>query len=620
MVEHKGHIAIHAENILPIIKRWLYEEKDIFLRELVSNGADALLKLQKLALVGEVKGDIPDAKITIEIDKARKVLIIKDSGLGMTADEVQKYINQVAFSGVTDFIEKYKDKDAAQQVIGHFGLGFYSAFMVAKEVEIDTLSYRSIDDRSIAAAHWHCDGGTAFTLKTGSRSEVGTTITLHLADDSQDLLEDYRVKELVQRFCQFIRYPISMNGDVINDPRPLWNQSPSELSEKDYLDFFHKLFPMAQDPLFHVHINLDYPLNVKGILYFPRLSRELEVSQGEIKLYCNQVYVADNVKELTPEFLTMLKGVVDCPDLPLNVSRSYLQSDPMVRRIAEHITKKVADKLAGMAKTEREAYERYWDDIHPFVKFGMMRDSKFAERLKEHVLFKSAKGKYYTLEEYQAASSDKLAKDIVVYSSDPKAQAAYVAMLGEHDIEVLLLDTMIDQHFVPFYEMTLGKGQKFKRVDADLHEALVDRAGASSIVVDAHENKTQTEQIEKLFRDHLERTGVKIKVERLRSDKVPAMLVIDEQQRRIKDMAKNPHMAAFAHAAKMDEPTLVVNEASPAVKGLLKLSLGIGRQDEIKMVVNQIADLAFLQMGEMSADFMQQFVARSSAIMSRLGG
>ena len=522
-----GHISIHAENILPIIKRWLYSEKEIFLRELVSNAADALYKLSKLALVGEVKGETAEARITITVDRDAKTLVITDTGIGMTADEIKKYINQVAFSGVTDFLEKYKDKDDAHQVIGHFGLGFYSSFMVAHKVEIDTLSYRALGDPTIEAAHWSCSGSTDFTLSKSDRKTIGTSIILHIAEDSLELLDEIVLRGLLARYCQFIRYPIHLKDEVVNDPTPLWTKTASTLTDKDYEDFFFKLFPGSPAPLFLIHLNVDYPFNLKGVLYFPKLKHELDASQGEVKLYSNQVYVADNVKELIPEWLLLLKGVIYCPDLPLNVSRSYLQSDPTVRRIAEHITKKVADKLCGMAKTDRDAYIKYWDDIAPFVKFGMMRDSKFFERLSDHLIFRTGSGKYLTLPEYHDQMKDALDASQIVYCSDPNAQAAYVGMLQEHGVETVIADTMIDQHFIPFFEMQSGKKHSFKRVDADVLHALIDKTPATNLVVDAVESKTSAEKLEKMFQDHLDRGGVKVRIERLKTEKVPAMLVFD---------------------------------------------------------------------------------------------
>ena len=613
-----GHISIHAQNILPIIKKWLYSEKEIFLRELVSNAADAILKLQKLALVGEVTREVPEAKITVGVNKDEGTVWIEDTGLGMTADEIKRYINQVAFSGVSDFLEKYKDQDADHQVIGHFGLGFYSAFMVAKKVEIETLSYKE----GAQAAHWSCDGSTEFEMGTSQRTDVGTKITLHIADDSREMLQVETLRMLLMRYCAFIRFPIELDGKVVNEPKPLWTKAPSALNDKDYIDFFHTLFPGSPDPLFWIHLNVDHPFNLKGVLYFPKLAHELDASQGEIKLYCNQVYVADNIKEIIPEFLTLLKGVIDCPDMPLNVSRSYLQNDPIARKISEHITKKVADKLTGLAKTDRESYQKYWDDIHPFVKFGMLRDPKFAERLKDHVIFKASSGTFYTVQEYLEAMKGRLEENTVLYASDPKAQASYLAMLREHELDAVIADTMIDSHFIPFLEGELGRKVHFKRVDSDIAGHLIDQK-TPDIVLSASDQKTSTEAIEKIFRDHLDKTKVKIRVEALKSEKVPAMLLGDEFGRRLKDMTKArggaSSMASFM-AGVGPEETLLVNKNSPAIKNLLRLSKTFNRDEDVKMLVNQIYDLAWLQQGSFTAEMMQAFVDRTSQILGRFGG
>ena len=610
-----GHISIHAENILPIIKRWLYSEKEIFIRELVSNSADAILKLQKLALLGEAKGDVPEAEITLTIDKDKGQVIITDTGLGMTADEIKKYINQVAFSGLHDFLDKYKDKDDTQQVIGHFGLGFYSSFMVASKVEIDTLSYKEGSE----AAHWSCDGSTAYELTPSTRTAVGTSIILHIADDSKEMLDEYTLKDLIHRYCAFIRYPVKMGSEVLNDTRPIWTRSPSELSDQDYQEFFRKLFPGTPDPLFWIHLNVDYPFNLKGVLYFPKLKHELDASQGEVKLYCNQVYVADNTKELIPEFLTLLKGAIDCPDLPLNVSRSYLQNDPTVRRISEHISKKVADKLTGMAKTEAETYAKFWDDIHPFIKFGMLRDHKFFERMQDHLLFKTSAGDHLTLEQYKEKMQGKVEDGTVIYASDASSQVAYLRLLQDEGMVAVIADTMIDQHFIPYFEMQTGRKWKFKRIDSDISAQLLD-SSKSPLVVDANDSSTAAEKLDKIFRDNLDKTGVKIRVESFKSDKVPAMLLVEENTRRMKDMARaNGAMAAYT-AGLPDDYTLVVNQTSPAIKNLLKLSQTFNRLEEVKLVVNQIHDLAWLQQGDFSAQMMQSFIDRSAAILGRLGG
>lgn len=609
-----GHISIHAENILPIIKKWLYSEKEIFLRELVSNAADAILKLQKLALIGDVKTEVPEAEIKLEIDASGKRLIITDTGLGMTADEIKKYINQVAFSGLSDFVEKYKDKDDSDQIIGHFGLGFYSAFMVAHKVEIDTLSYQE----GAEAAHWVSEGSTQYTMTKSDRKTIGTSIILHISDDSPEMLVESTVRHLVDRYCAFIRFPVKLNGETLNDTRPIWTRNPTELTEKDYVDFFHKLFPGSPDPLFWVHLNVDHPFRLKGVLYFPKVREDFGPTQGEVKLYCNQVYVADNTKELIPEFLTLLKGVIDCPDLPLNVSRSYLQNDPTVRKISEHITKKVADKLSGMAKTDAENYEKFWDDIHPFVKFGMLKDYKFFERMKDHLIFKSSAGGHVSLEKYQERMKDKVEDGTVIYCNDADAQAAYLRMLKEHGMEAVIADTMIDVHFIPYFEMQTGRKWKFQRVDSDLAKHLVDDK-KTDIVLDAEGKQTTAEKIDKLFRDHLEKTKVKIRVEALKSDKLPAMLIFDENQRRFKEMTRSGAMSHLKDTIP-DEHTLVVNQNNPAIKNLVALAMSFNREEEVKLMVNQIYDLAWLQQGGFTADMMQSFIDRSAQILGRLGG
>jgi len=608
-----GNISIHAENILPIIKKWLYSEKEIYIRELVSNAADAIYKLSKLALLGEVTTEVPEAEIVLTVDKEKKQLIISDTGLGMTADEIKKYINQVAFSGLHDFMDKYKDKDDSQQVIGHFGLGFYSSFMVAHKVEIDTLSYRE----GAEAAHWSCDGGTKFELSPSDRKTVGTSIILHIADDSLEMLEESTLRNLLARYCAFIRFPVKLTGEVVNDPKPIWTRSASELTDKDYNEFFRKLFPGSPDPLFWIHLNLDYPFHLKGVLYFPKLKHELDASQGQVKLYCNQVYVADNSPELIPEFLTLLKGVLDCPDLPLNVSRSYLQNDPTVRKISEHITKKVADKLSGMAKTDREAYEKYWDDISPFVKYGMMRDHKFMERMKDHIIWKSTAGGYHSIEQYAEKMKDKTEEGVVLYCTDPILQAAYVKMLKDHEMEAVIADTMIDLHFIPHFEMETGRKYKFKRIDSDLCNHLIDLS-KSDIVLDAKDSQTVSEKISKMFRDHLAKEKVKVRIESFKSEKMPAMLIFDEQMQRMKAMTRKGAMADLMGAMPM-EHTLVVNQKNPAIKNLLNLAVAFNKEEDIKMVVNQIYDLAWLQQGEFTAEMMESFIERSSALLGKIG-
>jgi molecular chaperone HtpG len=611
MTTESGHISIHADNILPIIKRWLYSEKEIFIRELVSNAADAITKLQKLATLGEVKGEVPEAKIAISIDRDAKLLKISDTGLGMTADEVKKYINQVAFSGVTDFVKKYEGKADEQQIIGHFGLGFYSAYMVASKVEIDTLSFQE----GAEAVHWECDGSTEFTLSPSPRTSIGTTITLHISEDSKEMLEESHVRGLLERYCAFVRYLIELAGQVVNDPQPLWTKSPSQISDKEYIDFFHKLFPMSPDPLFWVHLNVDHPFNLKGILYFPKLRHELDASQGQVKLYCNQVYVADNCKELIPDFLTLLRGAIDCPDLPLNVSRSYLQNDPHVQRITDHIIKKVADRLTGMAKTDLDTYKKYWDDIQPFVKFGMLREPKFYDRMVNHLLFHCASGEFISLDQY-LEKCGKVTKDYVIYTSDQKSQSTIVKTLEAEGVDVVIADKMIDQHFLPFVEMHSGRKYKFKRVDADLSEILINASAPD--LVDPVDQKKSSEKLADLFNKYLGKERVKVKVENFKSASLPALLQVDENMRRLREMARMSPLGDGANPWQ-DEATLLVNQNSPAVKGLLEMARGFNKEEDLKLAVEHVYDLAYLQQGQFDAEGMRAFIDRSARLLERLG-
>jgi molecular chaperone HtpG len=610
-MQETGHISIHAENILPIIKRWLYSEKEIFIRELIANATDAMTKLSKLTVMGEVKTMTEEPKIVITINKEAKTVTISDFGLGMTADEIKKYINQVAFSGVKDFVAKYQDKADEQQIIGHFGLGFYSSYMVAGTVEIDTLSYQE----GAEAARWSCDGSTQFTLSKGERTKVGTDIILHIAEDSLDLLEEGKIRSLLDRYCAFIKYPIELGGNTVNDPSPIWTKAPSTLTDKDYIDFFNKVFPFQPEPLFWIHLNVDHPFNLKGVLYFPKIRHELEASQGQVKLFCNQVFVADNCKELVPEFLTLLKGVIDCPDLPLNVSRSYLQNDPTVQKISEHIIKKVADKLAGMAKTELETYKKYWDDIQPFVKFGMLKDNKFYDRMVEHLIFKTTSDEYLTLDQYLEKNKDKT-NNKVIYASDSSAQAPLIKMLKDEGIDAVLAETFIDSHFLPFVEMNSGRKYAFQRIDSDVSSHLKDTA--ASDFVDPADNKKASEKIDELFRKHLSKSNVKVKVEALKSQEIPSLLTIDENMRRIKEMSR---MSPFASTDNPweSEHTLIVNQNSPAIKNLVGLAKAFNKEEDIKMVVDHIYDLAWLQQGKFDATMMKNFVDRSSKIIEKLG-
>jgi molecular chaperone HtpG len=605
-----GQISIHAENILPIIKKWLYSEKEIFIRELVSNSSDALQKFQKIVMMGEVDEGVADAKITVTIDKDKKTLTITDTGLGMSEDEVKKYINQVAFSSLQEFVDKYQDKDLKEQNIGHFGLGFYSAFMVSDSVEIDTLSCQ----KGATAVHWACDGSINYTISASDRKEVGTSVIMHISDANNEMLNEDNIRNLLLRFCAFIKFPIELAGEVINDPEPLWTKSPNQLKDEDYLAFFHKLFPLAADPLFWIHLNVDHPFKLKGILYFPKLQHEMDAAQGDVKMYCNQVFVAENSKELLPEWLTLLKGAIDCPELPLNVSRSYLQNDPEVKKISGHIIKKVADKLTGLAKTDRENFEKCWDDIHGFVKFGMLRDETFYDRMIEHVIFKSSTGSYTTMDAYLERMSEKTDGKII-YSSDPIAQASYVKMFDEHGLEAVIADTMIDSHFIQYLEMKSARKYKFSRIDADVSKHLICDDGVAEII-DPQDNKTATQRVEELFTKYMKKDKVKIRVEKLKAERVPAILLLDENMRRFKEMTSRS--GGGFNLPGNDELTLVVNQNSGAVKNLLAMSKVFNRDEDVALIVNQIFDLAYLQKGELNAEMMQTFVDRSATILERL--
>ncbi len=610
MSTESGRISIDAENILPIIKKWLYSEKEIFLRELVANAADAMHKLHKLSMLGEETRELVEFAITITCDREAKTLTVTDTGIGMTADEIRRYINQVAFSGLQDFVAKYQDKEANQQVIGHFGLGFYSSFMVAERVEIDTLSCR----QNTEAVRWSCDGSINFSLSPSTRQEHGTSVILHLSAESLEMLQETTLQDILRKYCAFIKYPIRLGGKTVNDPAPLWTKSPSQLGDKDYLDFFHKLFPTSPDPLFWMHFNVDYPFVLQGILYFPRVQHELNAAQGEVKLYCNQVFVADNVKELIPEYLLLLKGALDCPDLPLNVSRSHLQHDQQVRKISQHVAKKVADRLAGMAKTAAEDFQKYWPDMHTLVKYGMLRDETFHDKLLPHVIYQTTKGEFFTLDAYLEKNQNKTDGKIV-YASDVNTQAAYVQMFEHEGIDVLVANTLIDGHFMSFVEQRSSRKYSFKRIDSDITANLTK---TTSKIVDPHDNKDESEKIGDLFRKSLTRPRVKVKVEKFKSADVPAMLIFDEDARRFAEMARLERQEY--HSPLRNEHTLVVNQSNGAIKKMLSVAALPQKEKDVALMVNQIYDLACLQHERLPADMMKDFISRSASILERMGG
>ncbi len=598
----KGKISVHTDNLLPIIKKWLYSDKDIFLRELVSNAQDAITKLKKLSDMGEVS--LPEGEkfeIKVLLNKSAKTIKIADNGIGMTAEEVEKYINQVAFSGAEDFIAKYeKENDKSGQIIGHFGLGFYSAFMAAGTVYIDTLSYLD----SASPVHWESDGGAEFEMSEGAKADRGTVITLNIAEDSEEFLDIYTLQSTLRKYCGFLPIEIYVEDEedasedkkptLINNTNPLWLKKPSECTDDEYKAFYREVFMDFNEPLFWIHLNVDFPFNLKGILYFPKLNHELQSIEGQIKLYNNQVFIADNIKEVTPEYLMLLKGVIDCPDLPLNVSRSFLQNDGYVSKVSAHITKKVADKLTGLYKNEKEKFEGYWDDISPFVKYGCLRDDKFYDRVKDILLFKKLDNVYMSLKDI----TDGEIKE-VYYVTDADKQAQYIELLKTEGIEPVLLTSALDNHFVSFLEYKVSD-VKFKRVDSYIADSLKEEGESN--------NK---EDIAKLFCGIVP-SEMKIDVQNLKSDKISAMFVLSEEGRRMQEMAQM--FGNMGMGLPPQEETLVVNSNSPIVKKALDLPDG-----EVKeLICKQIFDIAKLSHKNLSGDDMNEFINRTSEILLKL--
>ncbi len=678
MATRSGSLSINSENIFPIIKKWLYSDHDIFYRELISNGCDAVTKLKKLDMMGEYT--LPEGykgKISVVVDPTAKTLKFTDNGLGMTAEEVDEYINQIAFSGATDFIEKYKDKSNSDQIIGHFGLGFYSAFMVANEVHIDTLSYKE----GAAPVHWECDGGTEFTMEDGDKSEVGTTITLFLNEDSLKFCNEYEAREVIKKYCSFMpteiylskanstdtqtisveekldtdevvevikpekedeaeKLKIKKRPELLNETRPLWTKHPNECTKEEYQEFYRKVFQDYKEPLFWIHLNMDYPFNLKGILYFPKINMEYESIEGTIKLYNNQVFIADNIKEVIPEFLLLLKGVIDCPDLPLNVSRSALQNDGFVKKISEYITKKVADKLSGMCKTEKEEYEKYWDDISPFIKYGCLRDDKFCEKMTNYILFKDLDGKYLTLpecleikplEESEEAVDEKgdvveaeVVEDadmadgedtekkekVIYYVTDEKQQGQYISMFKAAKMDAVILTHNIDQPFVSQLEAK-NEGIKFQRIDADLTDVFKAKTSKKA----EKEMEEQAASLMAMMKKALKNDKLNVKLQKLKNKKVASVITLSEESRRMQDMMKmyampGMDMSAFGG----DGETLVLNANHPLVEYVVENQEG----ENTKMICEQLYDLAKIQHEPLSPEDMSKFIARSNEIMMLL--
>ncbi len=627
-----GQISIDAQNIMPVIKRWLYSDKDIFIREMVSNGVDAITKLKMLG-----KGADEDLRVTVTLDKTAKTLTFEDNGIGMTGEEMDKYINQVAFSSAEEFLKNYAG-DAEAGIIGHFGLGFYSAFMAAEKVVIDTLSHQE----GAQAVRWESQDGINFEMSEGQRAARGTAITLYIMQEEEEFLEAHRVREVLDKYCGYMATPVyfvDIEGDKeaekarekrneeglkkareegkeeeftpeqapeekpINDISPIWFKNAKDVTDEEYKETYHKLFHTWEDPLFWIHLNVDYPFNLKGILYFPRIKRDFSGQDGEIKLFNRQVFVADNIKEIIPEFLMVLKGVIDCPDLPLNVRRSFLQNDGQVRKISGHIAKKVADKLLGLFKTERETYQSYWDDIHPFIKYGCVRDRKFYDAVKEALLLKTTAGEYYTFDEYRARNEGKAEKK-VYYATDPARQAAGVALFTGQGIDVAVMDTLIDINFMSFMEYSGESGDKavqFMRVDADV----------TGLKEDSEEGKDlKQEDLQKLFRDALDNQELEVKLEALADKDLTAMLTEDEQMRRFKEMS-----ALYGQSMAMpDRHTLVLNRQNPVVRALAGMEEG----EKSALLAKQVYDLARLSARPLEADDLKEFLKRSSQIVALL--
>ena len=690
---NKGSLSISSENIFPIIKKWMYSDQDIFFRELVSNGSDAITKLKKLDMMGEYS--LPEGykgKIEVIVSPENKTIKVIDNGLGMTEDEVSEYINQIAFSGATDFIEKYKDKANEDQIIGHFGLGFYSAFMIADQVEINTLSYKE----GSTAVHWECDGGTEFDMEDGDKKEVGTTITLHINEDCLKFCNEYEAKEVIKKYCAFMPYEIYVGKhnttdtevvkedevlptdevvekiepkeedkkdadgnpkepekkvkikkrpELVNDTHPLWTKNAKDCTKEEYLEFYRKVFHDYKEPLFWIHLNMDYPFNLKGILYFPKINMEYESIEGKIKLYNNQVFIADNIKEVIPEYLMLLKGVIDCPDLPLNVSRSALQNDGFVTKISDFISKKIADKLSGMCKTEKEEYEKCWDDIAPFIKFGCLKDDKFCEKMTDYILFKNLEGNYMTLPECLEVKpidpdseenavdengekveaevvdegADKDAQDtdeaekkekVIYYVTDEKQQSQYINMFKQAKMDAVYLTERIDQPFVQQLE-NKNEGIKFSRIDADLTDVFKTKTSKKA----QEEYDAKAEAISKKMKKALKKEKLTVKIEKLKNKKVSSVLTVSEDARRMQDMmqmyaANGMDMGMFGSEGE----TLVLNANHPLVAYIMEHEDG----DQTEMICEQLYDLAQLQNAPLSPEAMTKFIARSNEIMMLL--
>ena len=662
MANEHGNLSINSQNIFPIIKKWMYSDHDIFYRELISNACDAITKLKKLDLIGEYEApDDIEYKVIVKTSPEHKTIKIIDNGIGMTKEEVSEYINQIAFSGAEAFLEKYKDKTNEDQIIGHFGLGFYSAFMVADTVTIDTLSYKEGSE----AVHWSCDGGTEYDMEDGTKTTPGTEITLYLNEDSYEFANEYKAKEVIDKYCSFMPLPIYFENEdagqlteeipeeevtekdtvldtfvkdavteevekedgtketvekvpakkmakivkrpvALNETHPLWTKHPNECTDEEYKNFYRSVFKDYKEPLFWIHLNMDYPFNLKGILYFPKINTEYESIEGTIKLYNNQVFVADNIKEVIPEFLLLLKGVIDCPDLPLNVSRSALQNDGFVKKISEYITKKVGDKLSGMYKTDKENYEKYWDDINPFIKFGCLKDEKFYDKMKDFIIFKNLDGKYLTLKECLEENKEKH-ENTVFYVTNETEQSQYINMFKEEGIDAVILTHNIDQPFITHLE-SKNENVKFARIDADLSDSFKEETSEDEL-------KDITETLTDTFKKTLNKDNLVVKVEKLKNASISSMITLSEQDRRMQDMMKMYSMPGMDPSMFGGQGlTLVLNANNDLVKYIVDNKEG----ENTPMICEQLYDLALLSHAPLSPEQMTNFIARSNKIMELL--
>ena len=598
MQQQKGNLSVNTENLMPIIKKWLYSDRDIFLRELVSNACDAVSKLNKIASLGEAK-PVEKPEVRVLPDAEAGTITVEDNGIGMTAEEIEKYINQVAFSGAAEFMQKY-EKTGADGIIGHFGLGFYSAFMVSDSVEIDTLSYQE----GAEPVHWESDGTVEYTMSQGRRETPGTVITLHIAQDCREFLDSAELAKILNKYCFFLPYPVLLgekkDGKTdfrqINDTDPLWNKPASECTDEQYREFYRKVFYDYNDPLFWIHLNVEYPFRLKGILYFPKLTQNIDTMQGQIKLYNNQVFVADNIKEVIPEFLMLLKGVIDCPDMPLNVSRSFLQNDATVRRISAHITKKVADRLTGMFESERDKYNEYWNDIGLFIKYGCMKDEKFYDRMKDCIIYKTVQGDYLTLDDYLADAKDSH-ENKVYYVTNEIQQAQYIKLFNQHDIDCVLLDGPVDGPFISFIE-SKRQGVTFTRIDSDLGALLGESAGFDGLCGE--------------FTAMLDEANTTVKAGSIASD-MPALLLLDEQNRRMQDMSRY-YSGLNMEGMFPGKYTLTLNTNSELIKKLGLMAPG----EEKTLIMHQVYDLAALANVPLTPERMTEFLKRSTQVLDKL--